>query len=39
MKEALAKLVETRPEKVKEGLVSILKGMKEKQAFFKKSDF
>jgi Ca2+-binding EF-hand superfamily protein len=31
--------VETRPEKVKEGLAGILRSMKEKQPFFRKSDF
>lgn len=35
----MAKLVETKPEKVKEGLAAILRSMKEKQPFFKKSDF
>lgn len=35
----MGKLIETRPEKVKEGLVSILKSMKENQSYFKKSDF
>ncbi len=39
MQEALARLIETKPEKVKEGLVGILKGIKEKNTFFKKSDF
>ena len=39
MQEALAKLIETRPEKVKEGLLAIFKSMKEKQTYFKKSDF
>lgn len=39
IKEALAKLIETRPEKVKEGLVGIFKSMKENQTFFKKTDF
>lgn len=37
--EGLAKLIETRPEKVKEGLANIFRAMKEKQSFFKKTDF
>lgn len=39
MQEAVARLIETRPEKVKEGLAAILRAMKDKQTFFKKSDF
>lgn len=39
MQEALAKLIETKPEKVKEGLAAILKTMKEKQSYFRKVDF
>lgn len=39
MQEAVARLIETRPDKVKEGLVAILRAMKDKQSFFKKSDF
>lgn len=32
-------MIEDRPEKVKEGLISILKGLKEKQTYFKTTDF
>ena len=39
MQEALAKLIETRPEKMKEGLIAIFKAIKDNQHYFKKSDF
>lgn len=35
----MAKLLETKPEKVKEEMVAILKKMKEKTHYFKRTDF
>ena len=35
----MAKIIETRPDKVKEEMVQVLKKLKEKTYYFKKADF
>ena len=35
----MAKLIETKPENVKQGIADILKQIKNKSTFFKKQDF
>ncbi len=35
----MAKLIETKPENVKQGMAEILKQIKNKSTFFKKTDF
>ena len=35
----LAKLIETKPDNVKQGMAEILKQIKNKTTFFKKADF